>query len=99
MVTSRLDEARISEELAALNTVAASPWQVIDGKLHKTFAFPDFVVAFGFMTRVALAAESHGHHPDWHNVYNRVTIDLDTHDAGGITEKDFFLARKIESLR
>jgi len=69
---------------------------MIKGKLHKEFRFPDFVDAFGFMTRVALIAEGMNHHPGWSNVWNRVVIDLTTHDAGGITEKDFQLAEKVD---
>ena len=59
---------------------------------------PDFSAAFAFMTRVALLAEAAGHHPDWSNVYNRVSIALSTHDAGGITERDLDLARRIDGL-
>jgi 4a-hydroxytetrahydrobiopterin dehydratase len=99
MGVSRLDEAQAAAALHTLNAKAASPWQLMDRKLRKTFAFPDFIAAFGFMARVALVAEAHGHHPDWRNVYNKVTIELTTHDAEGLTEKDFFLAGKIESLR
>ena len=66
-------------------------------KLQKEFLFKDFSQAFGFMTRVALYAEKHDHHPEWSNVYNRVKIELTTHDAGGVTEKDLALARFIES--
>jgi 4a-hydroxytetrahydrobiopterin dehydratase len=98
MSTSRLDEAQVAARLQALNAGAASPWQVAEGKLCKTFRFPDFIAAFGFMSRVALLAEALGHHPDWRNVYNRVMVELTTHDAGGITEKDFILAGKIEGV-
>lgn len=73
-------------------------WTVKDGKLHREFKFPSFVEAFGFMTSLALVAESLGHHPEWFNVYNRVTIDLTTHDAGGITPKDIEFARKANAL-
>lgn len=69
-------------------------WTVQNGKLHGEFKFKSFVEAFGFMTRVALVAESMGHHPEWFNVYNRVTIDLTTHDSGGITQKDVDLAKR-----
>jgi 4a-hydroxytetrahydrobiopterin dehydratase len=73
-------------------------WTLQDGKLHKDYRFADFVAAFGFMTRVALHAEAQQHHPEWHNVYNRLTVDLTTHDAGGISGKDFALARVMDSL-
>lgn len=64
--------------------------------LLKTYAFADFVEAFGFMSRVALVAEKMDHHPDWTNVYNRVSVRLNTHDAGGVTMKDFALLEKME---
>ncbi|MBW4578319.1 MAG: 4a-hydroxytetrahydrobiopterin dehydratase [Tildeniella nuda ZEHNDER 1965/U140] len=73
-------------------------WSIKDGKLHRQLQFPSFVEAFGFMSSVALVAEAAGHHPEWSNVYNRVTIDLTTHDAGGITAKDVELARRINAL-
>jgi 4a-hydroxytetrahydrobiopterin dehydratase len=73
-------------------------WSEVDGKLHKEFNFPDFVSAFGFMTQVALHAEKLNHHPDWSNVYNTVTVDLSTHDVGGITELDFLLANRMERI-
>lgn len=73
-------------------------WDIVDGKLHKTFTFSSFVTAFGFMSSVALLAEAMGHHPEWSNVYNRVTIALTTHDAGGISSLDFTLAQKIAEL-
>ncbi len=74
----------------------AKGWEVKGGKLHKEFTFGTFPEAFGFMTAVALIAESMNHHPEWTNVFNRVTIDLATHSAGGITEKDFALLERIE---
>lgn len=73
-------------------------WSIQNGKLHRQFQFPSFVEAFGFMSSVALVAESMGHHPEWFNVYNRVTIDLTTHDSGGITQKDVDLAKKATQL-
>ncbi len=80
----------------ALNEL--SGWSIQDGKLHRQFVFPSFVEAFGFMASVAVVAESKGHHPEWFNVYNRVTIDLTTHDSGGITQKDVDLARRANAL-
>ncbi|HEY0193360.1 MAG TPA: 4a-hydroxytetrahydrobiopterin dehydratase [Kofleriaceae bacterium] len=73
-------------------------WSVQDGKLHRAFAFADFVEAFGFMTRIALIAERMNHHPEWSNVWNRVTIALTTHDAGGLTDKDFALAEAMDRV-
>jgi 4a-hydroxytetrahydrobiopterin dehydratase len=73
-------------------------WSLSQGKLHRQFQFPSFVKAFGFMTSVALVAETMGHHPEWCNVYNRVSIDLTTHDAGGITMNDIHLACKMNEL-
>lgn len=73
-------------------------WELSDGALQKTFRFPSFVKAFGFMSSVALVAEAMGHHPDWSNVYNRVTIALNTHDVGGISALDFSLAKQIDDL-
>jgi len=71
-------------------------WEVVDGKLHKEYKFADFIHAFGFMTTAALAIEKMNHHPEWFNVYNRVTVDLTTHDAGGITQKDADLAKLLD---
>jgi len=73
-------------------------WSLQAGKLHREFRFADFSEAFGFMTRGALAAESMNHHPEWFNVWNRVVVDLQTHDAGGLTELDFELARRLSAF-
>lgn len=74
-------------------------WQETDNKLTRDFQFADFSEAFAFMTRVALLAEKMNHHPWWSNVYNKVTIELNTHDAGDIvTEKDHKLAKAIDLL-
>ncbi len=81
---------------AGLSTL--SGWTLSAGKLHKEFSFKNFVEAFGFMSSVALIAESMNHHPDWGNVYNRVTIDLSTHDLGGISTFDLELAARIDAL-
>ncbi len=70
-------------------------WTLQDGKLHKTFKFADFIAAWGFMSRVALIAQSMDHHPEWSNVYSTVNVDLSTHDAGGITRFDVELARQM----
>jgi 4a-hydroxytetrahydrobiopterin dehydratase len=73
-------------------------WALKDGKLHRDYKFKTFVEAFGFMSSVALVAEAIGHHPEWFNVYNRVSIDLVTHDAGGITQLDITLAQRANEL-
>ncbi len=73
-------------------------WQLDGDQIKKSFQFRDFQQAFAFMTAAALHAERHDHHPDWSNCYNRVQVSLSTHDAGGITEKDFALARCMEEL-
>jgi 4a-hydroxytetrahydrobiopterin dehydratase len=68
------------------------------GCLTRDWVFVDFSEAFGFMTRVALLAEQHNHHPEWSNVYNRVSITLTTHDAGGLSVRDIDLAQRIDHL-
>jgi 4a-hydroxytetrahydrobiopterin dehydratase len=73
-------------------------WLINDKKLHREFQFNNFVAAFGFMTQVALIAERDNHHPEWSNVYNKVIVDLTTHEVGSITERDFILAQRIEAL-
>ncbi|MBS1583177.1 MAG: 4a-hydroxytetrahydrobiopterin dehydratase [Bacteroidetes bacterium] len=74
-------------------------WEETDNKLRRTFTFADFSEAFAFMARVALVAEKMGHHPEWTNVYNKVTIALSTHDAGDVvTDKDRKLAAAIDKL-
>ncbi|MCH7779480.1 MAG: 4a-hydroxytetrahydrobiopterin dehydratase [Acidobacteria bacterium] len=90
---TRLNDEQVSEALARL-----TGWELADGKLHREFKFGDFVEAFGFMSRVALVAERLDHHPEWFNVYNRVVIDLRTHDCDGISNRDFELAGKINTL-
>ena len=77
---------------------ALSGWSVAHGKLHREYIFADFIHAFGFMATAAIAIEKMNHHPEWFNVYNKVTVDLTSHDAGGITEKDVHLAKTLETL-
>ena len=74
-------------------------WTEVQGRdaISKSFKFADFATAWGFMTKVALAAEKADHHPEWFNVYNRVDITLSTHDAGGLSDKDVALAKVIDS--
>jgi 4a-hydroxytetrahydrobiopterin dehydratase len=73
-------------------------WSVLDSKLHKDFEFKSFNEAFGFMTRASMEIEKMNHHPEWFNVYNKLRIDLTTHDAGGITQNDINLAKILNSL-
>ncbi len=85
-----------SEIYAAVETLPA--WSVVNGKLHREYKFPDFAHAVGFMTIAAPNIEKMNHHPEWSNVYNRVAVDLTTHDAGGITQRDVELARLLEGI-
>ncbi|MFZ0183995.1 MAG: 4a-hydroxytetrahydrobiopterin dehydratase [Nitrosotalea sp.] len=90
----RLSDEQIKTELKEL-----SGWGIVNGKLHKDFVFDDFVEAFGFMTRAAIHIEKMNHHPEWFNVYNKISVDLVTHDAGGITQNDIILARTLNLLK
>jgi len=83
---------------AALATIKG--WTKVAGRdaIRKSFTFADFNQAWGFMTRVALAADKADHHPEWSNVYNKVEVVLSTHDAGGVSDKDVALARFIDSI-
>ena len=89
----KLSQSEIDTQLSEL-----VGWHIETGKLHKTIEFATFVQAFGFMTQVAIEAEKMNHHPEWHNIYNKVTIDLVTHDIGGISNYDFKLARAIDVI-
>ncbi len=97
-MTQRLSSHDIEAALANLNASAEPPWRLQNNALHKEFSFPTFVAAFGFMSQVALLAEKMDHHPDWSNSYNKVVVNLTTHEAGGLTAKDFELAKTIEAL-
>ena len=90
---TKLSQQQITEGLKSLKG-----WSLLDGKLHREFTFKDFVQAFSFMSSVALIAERMNHHPEWFNVYNRVVIDLSTHDVGGISSLDFDFASKVDGL-
>lgn len=93
-----LSKTEIQQELEKLNQGQSSAWQVNTDKLCKTFVFNDFVGAFGWMCKIAIHAEKMNHHPEWFNVYNRVNVELTTHDAGGITELDFALAETMDDI-
>jgi len=88
----------LAEEEARRRLGTLPGWKIEDGKLHRTFVFKDFVGAFAFMTDVAREAEALNHHPEWFNVYNRVTIHLVTPDQRGMTSLDFDLAHKAQTL-
>lgn len=89
---------KLSAEEVDRRLSAHPAWSLAEGKLHRELRFADFIEAFGFMTKVAILAERADHHPEWSNVYNRVTIELTTHDAGGLTDNDFALAAEIDAL-
>jgi 4a-hydroxytetrahydrobiopterin dehydratase len=93
MTLEKATQTQIQETLAELGS-----WNLEDGKLHREYRFRNFIQAFGFMTQVALLAERAAHHPEWFNVYNRVVVDLTTHEAEGITQKDLDLAREMEQI-
>lgn len=97
-MTEPLSVKDVDAQLDKLNRQLAEPWVRVGNALHKTFRFTDFREAFAFMTRVAGMAEQMDHHPDWSNVWNRVDVRLSTHDAGGITERDFRLAFAMEGV-
>jgi 4a-hydroxytetrahydrobiopterin dehydratase len=93
MGLTKLTDEEIKKELTSL-----TGWSVVNAKLHKDFDFTDFIEAFGFMSKAAIHIEKMNHHPEWFNVYNKIKIDLTTHDAGGITQNDINLARTLNSL-
>ena len=88
----KLSESALHDALATLDG-----WSILHSKLHREYKFTDFIHAFGFMTTAALGIEKMNHHPEWTNAYNRVTVDLTTHDAGGITAKDVTLAKLLDA--
>lgn len=95
MVT-RLDEVAVEAVRAELSAWQYDTW--VGGRLLRSFSFKDFSEAFAFMTRVALLAEKQDHHPEWSNVYNKVSIVLTTHDAGGLSARDVQMAHAIDRL-
>jgi 4a-hydroxytetrahydrobiopterin dehydratase len=92
-MSKRATKTEIAEGLKDL-----AGWTVVKSKLHKEYQFADFVHAFGFMATSAIAIEKMNHHPEWFNVYNKVTVDLSSHDVGGISSRDFKLAALLDSI-
>lgn len=93
-MAEKLPDNEIDSRLSGLDG-----WALVDGKLEREFKFADFTRAFGFMAGAAIEAEKMNHHPEWSNVYNRVKVQLVTHSAGGVTDLDFALAKKLNELR
>lgn len=93
MAIPKLTMSQIENKISTL-----AGWIVRDDRLHKQYQFDSFIEAFGFMSSVALVAESMNHHPEWSNVYNRVIIDLTTHDSGGISDLDFEFAERVDKI-
>ena len=89
----KLNPEQIEEKLKSLDG-----WEFNNNAIETSFDFKNFKEAFTVMTRIAFECEAQNHHPDWSNVYNSLQIRLNTHDAGGVTEKDFALARSIENI-
>jgi 4a-hydroxytetrahydrobiopterin dehydratase len=103
MVEAKPVAATMTAEPLSPGAIAELPkqlaaWSLKEGKLHRELRFANFSEAFGFMTRVALAAEQLNHHPEWSNVWNRVVINLTTHDCGGLSNLDLALAQRIDAL-
>lgn len=90
--------AALSEQEILSRLQATPEWQLKENKLYRRLVFQDFIHAFSFMTQVAMIAEKLDHHPEWANVYRTIDIYLTTHDAGGVSERDFELIEQIEKL-
>ena len=89
----KLDESQLQSALTTLPS-----WSLAQGKLHREYKFADFIHAFGFMAASAMAIEKMNHHPEWFNVWNKVIVDLTTHDAGGVSAKDVELAKLLDGF-
>jgi len=89
----KISDVEVRERLKTMNG-----WTLDQGKLYKAYKFKNFIAAFAFMTQVAEIAEAVGHHPEWFNVYGTVQVHLTTHEAGGISQRDFDLASKMDAL-
>jgi len=93
---TKIEKLTESEVQARLTSLAG--WSLENGKLHREFKLDNFLEGFAWMAAVALTAEKADHHPEWFNVWNKVVVDLTTHDAGGISERDFRLAAEMNRL-
>lgn len=89
---------KLSQSEIKLHLENLQDWSLINDKLYRELIFTSFIEAFGFMSKVAILAEKANHHPEWFNVYKTVRIELTTHEAGGISERDFELAKKINNI-
>ena len=100
-MVDKLSESETQTKLIALNQDLPEDqlWHINDGKLAKNFKFKSFIRAFGWMSQIAIWAEKLNHHPEWFNVYNKVEVQLTTHDVGGLSELDFKLASKMDLLQ
>ncbi|ACJ00365.1 4a-hydroxytetrahydrobiopterin dehydratase [Rhodospirillum centenum] len=98
--TGTLTGAALTGAARAEALAGLAAWREVEGRdaIRRSFVFPDFNAAFGFMTRVALLAETMNHHPEWSNVYNRVEVTLTTHDAGGVTALDVRMAGFMDGI-
>ena len=94
----KFNQSVIDTALKELNQGSEILWSIKDEKLFREFKFSNFISAFGFMTQVAMLAERANHHPEWSNVYNKVSLSLTTHEAGGLSRRDFELALEIAQL-
>ena len=89
----KLSDSAIQQQMDNL-----TGWELVDDGIEKSFVFRDFKEAFSIMTRIAMECEVRNHHPEWSNVYNRLNIRFSTHDAGGLTDSDFNLARTVDAI-
>ena len=95
---SKMPLSKLTADEIAIRLVDVPDWSIVDEKLVRTLEFDDFIEAFAFMTQVAIHAEKLFHHPEWENVYNKVTIRLSSHEVGGLSDNDFKLAAKISGV-
>ena len=94
----KLSPEQVKKNISALNESGTECWTIENEHLRREFVFEDFAQAFDFMAKIALLAEEMDHHPNWENVFNRVSIALITHDLGGLSSLDFELAHKINAV-